>query len=82
LRGAVERRDFRLKEAHLLTDLRGARERARVLPLQAGETRPRQLAGTYDVVVARDMEEPLKSLLGYAQYLRARLNAPRTSREL
>lgn len=70
---ALERREMRLSNAHLLTELRDTREELRGLCSRLEQLDKVAALGQMTMTVAHDLESPLTSLLGYAQYLRTRL---------
>lgn len=70
---ALERREMRLSNARLLTELRDTREELRGLCSRLEQLDKVAALGHMTTAVAHDLERPLTSLLGYAQYLRTRL---------
>jgi signal transduction histidine kinase len=70
---ALERRELRLAKAHLFTELRDTREELHGLCSRLEQLDKVAALGHMAAAVARDLESPMISLLGYAQYLRARL---------
>lgn len=70
---ALERRELRLSNAHLLSELRDTRFELHALSGRLEQLDKVAALGQMTGAVAQDMESPLKSLLAYAEYLRARL---------
>lgn len=70
---ALERRDLRLTNARLLIAQRDSRNELHALTARLEQLDRVAALGQMTQAIAQNMEPPLKNLLAYAQYLRARL---------
>ncbi len=70
---AIERRSLRLSEARLLAELRESREKIGFFHSRLEQLDKVTALGHMVTTVSRELESPMIGLLGYAQYLRARL---------
>jgi signal transduction histidine kinase len=70
---ALERRSLRLSEARLLTELREAREEIGFFHSRLEQLDKVTALGHMVTTISRELESPMIGLLGYAQFLRARL---------
>lgn len=73
---ALDRRELRRVNAYLLGEARDCRSELRGLHNKLEQLDKVTALGHMTSAVARDLERPMVSLLGYAKYLRSRLERP------